>query len=789
MTTKEQIAALAAQSNISRRMVEATIGHKLDEEEYAVFLKAKTVAELRRAQKKARGPMSVAERVRKHVSAKNDIGEIPRVKHPRVRERCKYDLELFGRLYMPELLKHRAPKELKEELIIPVQNAILRGGKIGAEVYRGGGKTTWVQHIAEVWAAVFGHRRFLVGISATGSLSKKNLKNLKRVLRNSRRLKDDFPEIIYPIIHLGGISQRAASQTYQGRATEIEWGSDQIRFADLRDENGERLGPGCGAIIAAVGIGGAVRGANEGGQRPDYVILDDPQTKKIAKSPKMVQDVIEYISNDALLLAGHDRVISAFVTITPQRFGDVAHELASDRHPEWDFRVIPFVRRFPLHWDRLAQDYAEKFHEDNFKKDQSHEGARRWYRENKARFEGIKVVDAEQFDAKEEEDAVQHILSIYATDPRAFLAEIQMQVADVNTQIDINVDVVTSKTNGFPRLTMPPGVSKGLVAFSDINTQANKGMSWVVVAFGKKRTAAVVAYGRYPESGPLVPVNASEDVKAREIARGITAVAKLVASLDIRDASGAKREVSVMGFDRGFEPATVMRSLLNIQQKVPLPFRLISTRGVGPAFRVRKDELFATSDHVYGTRTALGDYLTVVSAYWREKMQSSFLETPLMPGSLSLYGKSPAAHAQFANEICAERLMRRYFDKNGNIRWDWAKVAEDEHFGDALTQSFAIASYYRLYAALPSVVDAAVPRETIANPLFDPNENAAIVENASSVEEVDADADDAANAPEAERPAQAAQAKERVRTLSTDVYRLKKVAEARRRKFKARYRK
>lgn len=735
MTTNEQIAALGAQPGISLRMIEATIGRALSKEERDLYLKARTVAQLKRAQKKARGPMTVAERVKKHVALSNELGEIPPVSDPARKESCRYDLELFGWTYCREKLKHRASEDLKNELIIPAQNAILTGGKIGAECGRGTGKTTWLSDIAPVWATLYGHRRYVTVIAATVSQAKKNLKNLKRHLLSSRMLLADFPAEVMALRELGGISQRAASQTYRGEPTEVEWGSSQIRFPVLRDENGKLLGDGCGAIIAAVGIGGAVRGANEGGQRPDYLILDDPQTKKIAESPSLVRKTIEYIESDALMLAGHDRVLSAFITITPQRFGDVAYELASDRHPEWEFRVIPFIRRFPAQWDKLVQEFCAVFYEDLARHDHAHTASRDWYLEHRSEFAETKVVDALQFDPAMEVDAVHHLLNIRAgIGERAFNAEMLMQVADINTQISINTDIVTGATNGFPRLTMPPGVSRGLVAFSDINTQAGKGMSWVVVAFGKKRTAAVVAYGRYPESGPLVPPNSSEKVKARCITEGIMNVAEMIASLNIRDTKGERRYPSVLGFDRGFEAAIVQRAIMNVQMKIPLPFKLISTKGVGDNFRPRKDEVVLECDHMWGTRTALGEFISVVSPYWREQMQQGFLETPLMPGSLSLYGRDPVAHAAFANEICAERLMRRYFDKQSRVRWDWAKVAEDNHWGDSLTQAFALASYYRLYAALPSVVDENVPRSVHADDLFDPNRNSAIVSNSGQGE-------------------------------------------------------
>ena len=86
MTVLEQIRALAAQG-IGRYGVEATIGRKMDADELQAFYKAETIRKLKIAQKKARGPKSVAERVREHVASANDVGPIdPRPRHRRLKE-------------------------------------------------------------------------------------------------------------------------------------------------------------------------------------------------------------------------------------------------------------------------------------------------------------------------------------------------------------------------------------------------------------------------------------------------------------------------------------------------------------------------------------------------------------------------------------------------------------------------------------------------------------------------------------------------------------------------------
>ena len=405
MTTLEQIRALAAQG-IGRKAVEATIGRAMSDEELDAWRKADTVRRLKIAAKKAKGPASGADRVAKHVSERNEVGEIPPPRHPRLKERCRYDLELFGWMYCRRLLKHRASADIRDGLIREAERCILHGGQAATLYARGGGKTTWIDMIAPLWAMLYGHRRFPVAIGASIKAAKKNLKTIKKLLARSPEILADFPAVAIPIRALGGISQRCASQTYHGAATDIEWGSDQITLPTLRSggvgsggveelshplthsptppfAHSQPLDLGCGAILAVTGVGGAIRGANEGGQRPDMLLIDDPQTKKAAASPKLVQSILEYIHSDALALAGHDTTIAAFLTITPQRYGDVATEISSQaKYPEWAVKVQPFIKTLPPKWDQLVTLFCEQYALDAAAKDYDRPRSTAWYREN-----------------------------------------------------------------------------------------------------------------------------------------------------------------------------------------------------------------------------------------------------------------------------------------------------------------------------------------------------------------------------------------------------------------------
>lgn len=749
MTELEQIRALASQG-VGRLNAEAMIGRHMTPDELMEFRKAATIRTLKIAQKKAAGPKSVAERVRKHVASGNEIsGFNVKPRHPRLKESCRYDLARFGWYYCRRVLKHKPSEDLREGLIKNTQDTILGGGQVVEEDGRGTGKTTWIAVIAPIWATFYGHRRYPLEISATAKQGKKNLRTVKRLIARSKGLQQDFPAIVIPIQAIGGISQRAAAQRYNGVPTDIEWGSDQITLPMCRDMSGKPLERGCGAIIASIGIGGAVRGSNEDGQRPDFLIFDDPQTKKIAHSPKLVQDVITYIHQDALQLGGHDRVMSAFVTITPQCYGDVATELTSQtKHPEWSVFIRPFVKVKCANFRELAAEFCQEYADDQANHDTRFTRSRDWYCRNRELFAEMRVVDPLQFDPSLEEDAIHHVLNLRAKlGEESFNAEIMMSVADLDSEISIDPDTVSKAVNGAPRCVCPPGTDS-VVGFVDVNIRKGKGLSWGLVAFGPGRVAACIAYGRYPERGPVCPPNVSDLARNRAVAKAIRIVVAKITNLRIRDSKNRTVPIRAVGFDRGYLPGVVHRTLYVLRKTAPVPFPLVAVRGFPwNKFGVRKKDMLRRGDHIFATRSQYGEYLAEMAPYWREIMQSGFLETPLMPGSFSLYGSNPAEHFMVANEICNEKLIRKYVVEHAGGKtetaWDWI-VKGDEHFCDVFTGCFAVASWYRCYDALSVSIDAVAAGYTVTpggmiarkvqpkvvhqDDLFDPRRNAAVGE-------------------------------------------------------------
>ena len=742
----ESVRQLAA-IGVSRREAEAYIGRKLTEEERIAYDAGRADAKLAKAGKL---PQSGAARKAKVVASHNDVGEIPAIRHRRVREACRYNLELYGWIYCRRLLDHRASATIRDKFIQRLQEAILHGGQFAVAYTRGAGKTTWMV-IAIEWASVYGHCRYPVVVAATAALARNIVKTVWTHIENSEELLADFPAIALPIRALGGVSQRAASQTYHKRPTGIETGAKHVRFPLLRTDAGAPLDDGSGVIIGCVGVGGSIRGLLDMGVRPDLVLFDDPQKKTDAASASRVKWIEDFIHKDALGLAGHNRTISAFVTITPQKYDDVACRIMSkELHPEWNVSVQRFVDKWDARGERLIPEFVEAYHIDVANDDFTRANSRAWYVAHKELFAGTITIDPLAYDREREEDSIHHALNLYARMGReAFEIECQMKVAAEESELHLTTDGVAGCLNGTPEWVCPPGTNS-VVAFCDVNIKTGEGLSYCAVAFGRGRVGGVIGYGRYPKTGALVPPGASDLARKRAVAKAIRVVTNEIRRQRIRDTQGRTVDVVAMGFDRGYLPDTVCRSLFVMRRRgivieeigadgkkqksvVPVPFPLLAVRGVGgpdDEEQRRGKDVLRVGDHVMARKSEkYGNYLEVFTPYWKEIARSGLLEVPLMPGSVSLWGSDAGRHWEFAQEICAERLALKYLNPRGRMVWDW-KVYGPNHWGDAFSNCFALASWYRLYDATAQIVDRAA-RSPLEADLFDPRVNTEIQKNAA----------------------------------------------------------
>ena len=94
--------------------------------------------------------------------------------------------------------------------------------------------------------------------------------------------------------------------------------------------------------------------------RPDFVLLDDPQTRESAESPSQCAMRERIITGDVLGLAGPRKKIAAVMPCTVIRKGDLAHRFLDHAvHPEWQGMTFQLVKKWPDAQDTLWKEYAD----------------------------------------------------------------------------------------------------------------------------------------------------------------------------------------------------------------------------------------------------------------------------------------------------------------------------------------------------------------------------------------------------------------------------------------------
>ena len=625
-----------------------------------------------------------ADRVARFVARRNEIGPIPPPRHRRLRESCRFNLERFGWIYCRAMLDHRASPIIRERLVLKMQQAILNGGQLAVQFTRGAGKTTWTI-IALVWALLYGHRRFPVCIAASSSMAKTVRKGIFTLLAEAPGILADFPPVPTALRKMNGAVQKGMALTYQGRNVGFESGEVALVLPDLRDENGVRLDAACGAIVACRGVGGSVRGLNIRGNRPDFVLFDDPQTQKDAHSASAIQRIDHYIHSDALNLAANTATVAAFMTITPQCADDLAQRIA-DRalHPNWSVSICPFLTHITPGFDEAADAFCEEFNVDAALGDFTRARSRAWYRGHRDLFAGVEAVDDHAFDKTFELDAVHHALNKIAAIGRpAFDAEYQMQPVRQTAAFQISDRLILSRI----RRDTSPGVVPDNAVFVAIATDINPSyaLSSVAVAFDVKLTAQVVAYRL---TRLHIPMDIPEAEFDRRVYEALAAHGREVAEWGIKPTR--------WGVDAGgrqFSPVTAFApNSLSLSGLAAIPMLGRAGRNWNPFVRSRIRD---ARDSTVLCRDSDGRiWLAWNADEYKERAQRAWSAEVGAPGGLSLFD-GRVDHTQFAvqvaNEILMEKRSIRQRDGRDGFEYKW-QTKEPHDFGDCLAMCYALAA-------------------------------------------------------------------------------------------------
>lgn len=677
------------------------------------------------------GPASDLERQRKRRAKLYEIGPIPEPADMERRESCRFDLLKFILTYCLDMLDHPPSEKIINGLIRPLERSILHGGLELPVFGRGVGKTTIVK-CAILWALAYGHRRFIVVIAATKEAAVEGIFDecLEMMAgEEGGAFRADFPGLALPIAAIEGAKRGKIRQTVNGRSTGMKFTTTRFRLPAARGPGGEFLEPDSrAAIFIACSMNAALKGLVKKKDRPDLVVIDDPETERQAASRSLTDEAERFINGSIHGLFGKKREPVAVMAITPIREGDLCTRFMDrERHGEWHLVKTPVAEGWSARHDELAAVYKRTaFNADVEAGSNERELSREWYLLHRAEFADIKPVDDQNF-TPIEVDAIHHILNEWCRLGDSFAAECQLDVTHESVGETLTAADVRENVNGMPRMMAPLGLTEA-VAFVDVNISADGGLRYGVGAFGLGRRAAIIDYGRYPQAGQrLFPVGADQADQESALFGAVQHIIEYLIKAPFTKSTGERMKLRAICFDGGFMQTALVPALKAIGSKWNLGGAHLYWSLGFPYMRYSEDPRFAlvSKDHVHsGTSKTTGDvFLAFHADYWREVAQRAYRVKFPLSGSLSLFKPDAAAqgHEQWANESTYERLVRTYSDRDNRgmprKAWEWFNARKGHnHSLDIAYGLLALAHWEGIYTALAPLTISAAPANESAAP-------------------------------------------------------------------------
>lgn len=627
------------------------------------------------------------------ISAAGREIDIPEIVDPDRRESCRLDLRLYLETY------HAAsfPLEWSEDhlhLIQTLQDTILNGNLHAFAMPRGSGKTTIARHAAQ-WAIQYGHRRFLILVGANNEFSTQLLDQIQIDYGSNPLLMDDFPEICAPLRAIEGSHNRAKGQLYEGEPTAMMF---KTRLWRLPTVHGSASS---GAIIKCGSPKSAVRGANmllpDGRTlRPDLILIDDPQTRATAESPKAVERLVQIIQGDILGCAGPGQSIAAAMPCTVIAPGDAADTLLNQElHPEWRGTRAKLLYAFPIRID-LWEEYWEIFSRElrSGCSDAVPVAAQEFYRDHRTDMdEGAKPA-WEQRKRNEELSAIQHAMTLYLRDPAAFLAEYQNQPTNPHSDIpQLTVDLWRSRITQRPRAIVP--ASADLVVCSiDVHKRV---LVWSATAWDQRFTGAIADYGTYPDQAvSLWRVQTARPTlldqcepgagDSAALRRGLLTLIDRLATRTWQREDGAQVNTGLIVIDTGYEQEVVFSAINESKHRgICLGFKGAAKKANDcPISRYNRRPGWVIGTEWFTKITpGIGKQLIADVNYWKSFIAARASSSPGDPGSLTIFGReadgSKVDHTLLLTHLSAEYSQEERGERTVQV-WSVKPSVENHYF-------------------------------------------------------------------------------------------------------------
>jgi len=633
------------------------------------------------------GPMSGAERVRKHNILKAAIDDVLDDAMTRInwrrRRKCEASLLEFVKTYGIDegaFLEDR-PAPLMEQILDEMQIAIDDSSvPYHIRVARGHGKTSYAK-LGCAWAAATGKRHFIIAVGSNTANANNIVSDLFTFFQESPKFAHDFPEIALPLASLNGVHQRAHSQTYRGKPTKITMGVGGLTLPTIEGAASS------GCIIQSVGFATSARGKVKGKRRPDLLILDDLQSDDMAGNAERVVAAAEHIKKTFLGLAGHKKKIAAVMTSTPIEPDDLSEVFARD--PSWKTTTHKMVLSWPKAWktEDEAKDlwgqYRDILRREITKGNKKpHVVANKFYREHfDAMNDGAVVLNPRNFDSSTELSGIQHAMNILIRDGQdVFDSEYQMCPRRHAFAFDISANLIVRRVRrGVAKGTLIDNAVFTAVA-TDINPSYALTTAWA--SFDVQRSCLVGGYGI---TRMHVDDSANDTEFHQQVFDALARTAEQIRAYGVK--------FNAWGIDAGgkqFQPVTRFASMCEAQYGVKaVAMTGRAGRNWNPNVRSKIRAAINSTVICRDERTGF-KWMAWNADEYKESAQRAWFAEPGSPGGCSLFD-GDANHTDFATQIANERLVDKKPLPGGlGFAYAW-KTKEPHDYGDCMAMLYALA--------------------------------------------------------------------------------------------------
>lgn len=600
----------------------------------------------------------------------------------------------FLKYYLPKKFTRTFGK-IHLKLIAALQDVLLNDGQQAIAAPRGIGKTTIVCAAAD-WALVYGHRKFVVIISANAKEAKKTLVKVRDSLESLGPLYKSFPEVVYPLHELRGSSLLARGQLANGEPTNVTISADMLRLPTVA---GSKVS---GSAIVAVGVKAAIRGQsaempNGTTARPDAILLDDVQTDEDAVNPLRVDGIINKIMSTIKGLSESGKRPAMILTGTVFCANDVTDQfLNRELYPHWNGIRGQKIETWPERMD-LWREYRSRWFVS--KKD-----AHKFYTENLEEMRRGAVVSwKEDFDPKHVRDALQSAMEEWSENERAFMSEAQNRpIKPLGSAVCVPAEVIMSRVNGLGH-RIAPHETVYVTAFVDCHDDL---LYWVVIAWSRDYTGFVLDYGTFPEQarrffakgdGGLATMKTEFQSSAdTNLKMGLETLFSDLTNWKFEDENGRAR----FGIDRILVDAKYKSEVIERALRMTNNATIVPARGTAilarhkPMAQWQKKVGRVFGWHCIEERLDNRAYrsLLVDTNYWKSKLHEKFALGSGEKGSLSFWGSDKRFHRMVSEHCNAETVQLVSAGENEVNEWREKPARPDNHFFDCLVGATLAAS-------------------------------------------------------------------------------------------------